>query len=64
LPAKTKAIIGIGVMTYAVAGLYLSDTAEDKFGMKATEEDKAKLKEFIPKIHTVDKDESPIARDR
>lgn len=49
-------------MTYAVAGLYLSDTAEDRFGMKATEEDKAKLKEMIPTIHTVDKDESPIAR--
>ena len=51
-------------MAYAVAGLYLSDTAEEKFGMKATDEDKAKLREMIPKIHAVDKDESPIARGR
>lgn len=51
-------------MTYAIAGLYLSDTAEEKFGMKATDEDKAKLRQMIPKIHTVDKDKSPIARER
>jgi hypothetical protein len=48
LTPKTKALIGIGIMGYAVAGLYLSDTAEEKFGMKATDEDRAKLREVIP----------------
>ena len=51
-------------MAYAVAGLYLSDTAEEKFNMKATDEDRAKLKEMIPRIHTVERDESPISRTR
>jgi predicted dinucleotide-binding enzyme len=64
LTPRTKALIGIGVMGYAVAGLFLSDTAEEKFGMKATAEDKAKLREMIPRIHTVDKDASPIAKDQ
>jgi hypothetical protein len=63
LTPKTKALIGIGIMGYAVAGLYLSDTAEEKFGMKATDEDRAKLREVIPTIRTVDKDASPIAKD-
>ena len=64
LTPKTKALIGIGVMGYAVAGMFLSDAAEDKFGMKATEKDHEKLREMIPKIHTVDKDESPFAKSR
>jgi hypothetical protein len=64
LTPKTKALVGIGVMGYAVAGLYLSDTAEEKLGMKATDEDKAKLREMIPRVHTIDKDASPIAKDQ
>ena len=62
LTPKSKALIGIGVMGYAITGLYLSDAAEDKFGMKATDEDKAKLREMIPTIHTIDKDQSPVAK--
>jgi hypothetical protein len=51
-------------MGYAIAGLYLSDTAEEKFGMKATDEDREKLREMIPKIHTVDKDEFTSSKTR
>lgn len=64
LTPKTKAIIGVGVMGYALAGLYLSDTAEERFDMVPTEQDREKLRQMIPKIHAVDKDESPIARGR
>ncbi|KIW06111.1 uncharacterized protein PV09_03278 [Verruconis gallopava] len=64
LTPKTKALIGFGVMGYAALGLYLSDSAEEKFGMKATEEDKEKLKALIPKVHTIEKGASPLAKDR
>jgi hypothetical protein len=62
LPAKTRLIAGIGVMVYAGAALYLSDKAEEKFGLLATEEDKEKLRKALPRITTVDRDESVPGR--
>jgi hypothetical protein len=44
-------------MAYAGIALYLSDQAEEKYGFKASEEDKKKLKEILPKIHTVEREE-------
>jgi len=42
-------------MAYAGIALYLSDRAEEAFDLKATEEDHKKLREILPKIHTVDR---------
>jgi hypothetical protein len=46
-------------MAYAATGLFLSDKAEEKFGLSPTPEDHAKLRQAIPKIRTVDRDEVP-----
>ncbi|TID23747.1 gb [Venturia nashicola] len=56
LPPKTRLVAGIGVMAYAAGALYLSDKAEETFGLKATEEDREKLRKAIPRITTVERD--------
>lgn len=43
-------------MAYATFGLFLSDKAEETFGMVPTEQDREQLREVLPKIRTVDKD--------
>jgi len=58
LNPRTRIIVGLGVMMYAGAALYLSDRAEDTFNLKATEEEKKKLQGMIPKIRPIDRPES------
>lgn len=58
LTPRTRIIIGLGIMAYAGSALYLSDRAEDTFNLKATEEEKKRLNEMIPKIRTIDRPES------
>jgi hypothetical protein len=48
-------IIGVGVMAYAGAGLWISDKAEERLGFTPTEKDREELREALPKITTVDK---------
>jgi hypothetical protein len=48
-------IIGVGIMAYAGAGLYISDKAEEKFGLTPTEKDREELLDAIPKVSTVEK---------
>jgi hypothetical protein len=48
-------MIGVGVMAYAGAGLFLSDKAEEKFGLTPTDKDLEELKGALPKITTVDR---------
>ena len=43
-------------MAYAAGALYLSDRAEERFGLKATDEDKEKLRKAFPRITTVERD--------
>lgn len=42
--------MGVGIIAYAGAGLYLSDKAEEKFGFTPTEKDKEELRNAMPKI--------------
>lgn len=55
LPPKARAGVGVGIIAWGVAGLYLSDRAEEKFGYTPTEEDKAKLEQYTPRIVTVER---------
>ena len=52
---KTRIAIGLGIMAYATAGLYLSDKAEEKLGLTPTEKDKEELRNALPKITTVER---------
>lgn len=55
IPPRTRMIVGVSVMMYATAGLYLSDKAEERFGMTPTEKDREELRNALPKISTVEK---------
>jgi hypothetical protein len=48
-------MIGVGVMAYAGVGLYLSDKAEERFGLTPTEKDREELRDALPKITTVER---------
>jgi len=56
LSTRTRVLIGGGIMTYAVAGMFLSDKAEQFFGFEPTDQDRKRLQESIPKIHAVDRE--------
>lgn len=45
-------------MAYAGVGLYLSDKAEEKFGLTPTDKDKEELRNAIPKITPIEKKSS------
>ena len=53
---RTRLLIGGGIMAYAGFGLLVSDKAEEALGLVPTEDDKRRLKEAMPKIHTVDRE--------
>ncbi|KAF1960859.1 hypothetical protein CC80DRAFT_544253 [Byssothecium circinans] len=52
---KMRILIGVGVMAYAGAGMFLSDKVEEKIGFVPTEKDKKELREAMPKITVVDR---------
>lgn len=56
LPPKTRAGVGVAILAWGGVGLYLSDRAEEEY--PATEEDKAKLSQYTPKIIVVDNDKT------
>jgi len=41
-------------MAWAGLGLFLSDKAEEKFGLKATEKDREELQGVLPRLRRVD----------
>jgi hypothetical protein len=55
LSPKTRLGVGLGILAWGGAGLYLSDQAEDRYGLKPTEKDKAELEKYAPKVVAVDK---------
>ncbi|UKZ47435.1 hypothetical protein TrVGV298_001653 [Trichoderma virens] len=55
LSPKTRLGVGVAIIAWGCAGLYVSDKAEEKLGFTPTEEDKAELRNMAPKITTVDK---------
>ncbi|OAA32287.1 hypothetical protein AAL_01619 [Moelleriella libera RCEF 2490] len=55
LAPKTRLGLGVGVMAWAVVGLYLSDRAEERFGYTPSEKDKEELWKWAPKVTAVDK---------
>lgn len=56
LPSKAKLGVGAGLLVWGVVGLYLSDQAEEKYGFKPSEKDKADLDKMTPKIRLVDRE--------
>ncbi|EGR51639.1 uncharacterized protein TRIREDRAFT_74638 [Trichoderma reesei QM6a] len=55
LSPNTRLGVGVAVIAWGIAGLYISDKAEESFGFTPTEEDKAELRNLAPRITTVEK---------
>ncbi|KAI1107014.1 hypothetical protein F4804DRAFT_299110 [Jackrogersella minutella] len=49
--------VGLGLLAWGAIGLHMSDRAEERYGLKATEEDKAALAKVVPRITVVDREE-------
>jgi hypothetical protein len=60
LAPKTRLGVGVAIIAWGCAGLYLSDKAEEKFGYTPTEEDKSALRDMAPKITTVEKNQDAL----
>ncbi|KAK3390485.1 hypothetical protein B0H63DRAFT_116781 [Podospora didyma] len=59
LSPKARIGVGAGLLLWGVVGLRLSDTAEEKLGYKATEDDAAALDRLTPKITVVERQQQP-----
>ncbi|KAM0432758.1 hypothetical protein ACHAPT_004460 [Fusarium lateritium] len=57
LSPKTRLGVGVAILAWGAGGLLLAETLEETLGYTPTEEDKARLNKYTPKIITVDKDE-------
>lgn len=53
LPPKARLGVGVAILAWGAAGLYLSDRAEERFGYTPTEQDKAELRK-LASITTVE----------
>lgn len=51
----TRAGVGVAIIAWGAAGLYLTPVVEEKMGLTPSEEDKAALDKYRPKIVTVEK---------
>lgn len=60
LAPRTRLGVGVAIIAWGCAGLYLSDKAEEKFGYTPTEEDKSALRDMAPKITTVEKNQESL----
>ncbi|KAF8416184.1 hypothetical protein EV426DRAFT_712699 [Tirmania nivea] len=57
LSPRTRLLIGGAVIAYSIAGLWAADTAEKKFGFTPSEEDKKELRDLVPKVRVVDRND-------
>lgn len=55
IPSKTRIMLGFGIMAYGAIALSVSDKAEETLGWTATEEEKEKLRDALPRIRMVDR---------
>ena len=55
--SRARLGFGLGVMAWGAVGLYISDQSE-KWGMKASKEEKEVVNRMVPKITVVDNEKS------
>ncbi|KAL2208867.1 hypothetical protein CC79DRAFT_1332032 [Sarocladium strictum] len=57
LSPATRAGVGVGIIAWGAAGLYLTPAVEEKMGLTPSEQDTAELEKYKPRIVTVEKTE-------
>ncbi|KAI1775252.1 putative fatty acid activator Faa4 [Hypoxylon cercidicola] len=56
LSPRARAGVGLGLLAWGAIGLQLSDRAEERYGLAATEDDKAALAKVLPRITAVERE--------
>lgn len=56
LSSKTRLGVGVGILAWGAAGLYISDAAEEKLGYTPTEKDKQELDKWTPHLTVVERE--------
>ncbi|OTA58400.1 hypothetical protein K449DRAFT_124157 [Hypoxylon sp. EC38] len=64
LSPKARIGVGLGLLAWGAIGLQLSDRAEERYGFKPTEEDKAALEKVMPRITAVERSARTRTRTR
>ncbi|MCJ1232281.1 hypothetical protein MMC14_000230 [Varicellaria rhodocarpa] len=54
LQPRTRLFLGLGLISWAGAGLLITEQAEKKFDLVPTDKDREELDEAVPKIRIVD----------
>ncbi|KAJ1333572.1 hypothetical protein MN608_03563 [Microdochium nivale] len=54
LSPRTRLAVGVGFLAWGFLGLQLTDTAERRLGLEASEQDREELRRLAPRIHVVD----------
>ena len=57
LTPRTRMLLGGGVMAYALVGLYVTGVAEETLGLTASEDDRRRLREIVPTVRVVEREE-------
>lgn len=57
LSSRTRLGVGVGILAWGAAGLYISDAAEEKLGFTPTDKDKHELERWTPHLTVVDKEQ-------
>jgi hypothetical protein len=55
VPPRTRMIVGVAVMGYAAAAMFVTDRVEEKIGLAPTEKDREDLQKAMPRITVVDR---------
>ncbi|PHH75430.1 hypothetical protein CDD83_4403 [Cordyceps sp. RAO-2017] len=55
LSPRTRLGLGVGVLAWGLAGLYLSGRAEERFGLRPTDDDRDRLRRLEPSVVAVDR---------
>jgi hypothetical protein len=50
--------VGVSLLAWGTAGLYISDAAEKKLGFEPSEGDREALEKVMPRIRSVDRTEA------
>nr|POE87771.1 hypothetical protein CFP56_11000 [Quercus suber] len=56
LTPRTRMLLGGGIIAWSAIGLFISDRAEEAWGLTPTEQDKQKLREVLPRISVRDRE--------
>lgn len=56
LTPRTRMLVGAGFLAWGTLGLFITDSAEAKFGLQASEADREALGRAVPRVSVVERE--------